>query len=60
MFPKDPTPTIGVEFSTKNIAVKDGGIVKAQIWDTGRLIDNLLTKRAKKGTRPFVQRKGFW
>jgi len=31
--------TIGVEFATKNVELKNGqGIVKAQIWDTGRSI----------------------
>ena len=28
-------PTIGVEYATKNMLLKDGsGIVKVQIWDT--------------------------
>jgi GTPase SAR1 family protein len=31
--------TIGVEFATKNVELKNGGgIVKAQIWDTGKSI----------------------
>ena len=33
--PKNPAPTIGVEFATKNVLLKNGGTVKAQIWDTG-------------------------
>jgi GTPase SAR1 family protein len=29
--------TIGVEFATKNVELRNnGGIVKAQIWDTGK------------------------
>ena len=32
--PKNTVPTIGVEFATKNVTLKDGGVVKAQIWDT--------------------------
>jgi hypothetical protein len=32
----NPQPTIGVEYTTKCILLKNGeGIVKAQIWDTG-------------------------
>ena len=28
-------PTLGVEYATKNVSLKDGtGIVKAQLWDT--------------------------
>ena len=33
--PKTPAPTIGVEFATKNVVLRNGGTVKAQIWDTG-------------------------
>ena len=33
-FPKNPFPTIASEFATKIIQMKDGGFVKAQIWDT--------------------------
>ena len=33
--PKNPAPTIGVEFATKNVVLRNGGTVKAQIWDTG-------------------------
>lgn len=33
--PKNPAPTIGVEFATKNVVLRQGGTVKAQIWDTG-------------------------
>jgi len=31
---KNPQPTIGVEYSTKSIILKNGSVVKAQIWDT--------------------------
>jgi len=32
--PKAITPTIGVEFATKNVTMKDGSTEKAQLWDT--------------------------
>lgn len=32
--PKTQGPTIGVEFATKNVSMKDGATVKAQLWDT--------------------------
>ena len=32
--PKTQGPTIGVEFATKNVSMKDGSTVKAQLWDT--------------------------
>ena len=32
--PRDAGPTIGVEFATKEVSVRDGSVVKAQIWDT--------------------------
>ena len=32
--PKNTVPTIGVEFATKNVQLKNGMTVKAQIWDT--------------------------
>ena len=32
--PKTTGPTIGVEFATKNVIMKDGTTVKAQLWDT--------------------------
>lgn len=32
--PKNPAPTIGVEFATRVVALQSGGTVKAQIWDT--------------------------
>ena len=32
--PKAQGPTIGVEFATKNVTMKDGAVVKAQLWDT--------------------------
>ena len=33
-FPRNPFPTIASEFATKIVQMKDGGYVKAQIWDT--------------------------
>jgi len=36
VLPKTHFPTIGVEFATRNVPLKNGGVVKAQIWDTGR------------------------
>lgn len=33
-FPESPLPTIAIEFATKTIQIKEGGCVKAQIWDT--------------------------
>lgn len=36
--PQNKPSTIGVEFATKNVELRNGGgIVKAQIWDTGKL-----------------------
>lgn len=32
--PKVLNTTIGVEFATKNVTMKDGATVKAQLWDT--------------------------
>ncbi|KRX03367.1 P-loop containing nucleoside triphosphate hydrolase [Pseudocohnilembus persalinus] len=32
--PQSTIPTIGVEFATKTVPLKDGGQIKAQIWDT--------------------------
>ena len=34
IFPTSPLPTIAIEFATKIIQLKEGGYVKAQIWDT--------------------------
>ena len=35
--PMNKPSTIGVEFATKNVELKNNqGIVKAQIWDTGK------------------------
>ena len=35
--PTNKPSTIGVEFATKNVDLRNGGgIVKAQIWDTGK------------------------
>ena len=33
-FPKNTNPTIGIEFATKDVTMKDGVTVKAQLWDT--------------------------
>ena len=33
-FPDSPFPTIGIEFTTKIIKLRDGQLIKAQIWDT--------------------------
>ena len=41
--PKNPAPTIGVEFGTKIVQLKDGTKVKAQIWDTGKNYDYYFT-----------------
>lgn len=36
---KNPPPTIGIEYVTKCYFLKDGGgVVKVQIWDTGKRI----------------------
>lgn len=32
--PSSPIPTVATEFATKMIQIKEGGYVKAQIWDT--------------------------
>ena len=34
VFPKSPLSTIATEFATKIIQIKEGGYIKAQIWDT--------------------------
>jgi Rab family protein len=34
VFPMAPTPTIAIEFATKIIQIKEGGYIKAQIWDS--------------------------
>ena len=34
VFPTSPLPTIAIEFATKIIQLKEGGYVKAMIWDT--------------------------
>ena len=34
VFPSSPLPTVATEFATKMIQIKEGGYVKAQIWDT--------------------------
>lgn len=38
----DSKATVGVEFASKCITI-DGKVIKAQIWDTGRLREGLLT-----------------
>ncbi len=39
--PQNKPSTIGVEFATKNVELKNNaGIVKAQIWDTGKPLNN--------------------
>ena len=35
--PKSLGPTIGVEFATKRVLMKDGSLIKAQIYDTSSL-----------------------
>lgn len=32
---KNEPPTIGVDYYTKSIVLKDGAVVKAKMWDTG-------------------------
>ena len=34
IFPVAPSPTIAIEFATKIIQIKEGGYIKAQIWDS--------------------------
>ena len=34
VFPSSPLPTVATEFATKMIQIKEGGFIKAQIWDT--------------------------
>ena len=34
IFPVAPAPTIAIEFATKIIQIKEGGYIKAQIWDS--------------------------
>ena len=34
IFPPSPLPTIAIEFATKIIQIKEGGYIKAQIWDS--------------------------
>ena len=34
VFPNSPLPTVATEFATKIIQIKEGGYIKAQIWDT--------------------------
>ena len=51
-FPESPLPTIAIEFATKIIKIKEGGYVKAQIWDTAgqekyKSLTKLFTKDSK-------------
>ena len=39
----DSKATVGVEFASKCINI-DGKVIKAQIWDTGRRREGLLTR----------------
>ena len=34
---RNEPPTIGVDYSTKSIVLQDGNVVKAKIWDTGKV-----------------------
>ena len=34
VFPTSPLSTVATEFATKIIQIKEGGYIKAQIWDT--------------------------
>ena len=34
IFPVSPIPTIAIEFATKIVQIKEGGYIKAQLWDT--------------------------
>ena len=34
IFPSSPFPTIAIEFATKVVQLREGGYIKAQIWDT--------------------------
>ena len=43
--PKNQAPTIGVEFATKNVPLRNGGTVKAQIWDTGKVLHKLMSRK---------------
>jgi Rab family protein len=36
IFPTSPLSTVATEFATKIIQIKEGGYIKAQIWDTAR------------------------
>ena len=36
--PDNNVPTIGVEFATKTVDLQNKDRVKAQIWDTGRIL----------------------
>ena len=44
-YPKKTVPTVGIEFETKFLTLKEGHKVKLQIWDTGMEITNQLVKR---------------
>lgn len=46
VLPRNPVPTIGVEFATKTVTLKNGERVKAQIWDTGKQVSIFSRARA--------------
>lgn len=37
--PQHAVSTIGLEFATRTVPLASGGVVKAQIWDTGLSLD---------------------
>lgn len=51
--PKNPIPTVGVEFGTKIIGLQTGQKVKAQIWDTS---NQIVTQPARRSTEPLLCR----
>jgi len=36
---ENPGPTLAIEYQTKNLILQNGSIVKAQIWDTCKIIN---------------------
>jgi small GTP-binding protein len=55
-FNLDSKSTIGVEFATRSIQV-DGKIIKAQIWDTGKIENSTLFKLDKNDLEQLLVRK---
>ena len=55
MLPKNPAPTIGVEFATKNVSLKNGQIIKAQIWDTGNYLTILMIYSGAREIQSHMQ-----